>query len=186
MSLYTGVGQSNNTHEERAGAEACLNARTTLRTSTNIEPKLAIIFASSHYDQQTLLSTIRGTLPTSCLLIGSSTAGEITNEGSGHHSVTVMLMTADDGVQFFVGKGTDIKNVGPFTAGADFANNLLSQASAAETTLKSVVMFPDVLSGNGSDTVRGALSVLGENFPLVGGASGDNQEFKVTYQYIGY
>jgi hypothetical protein len=44
-------------------------------------------------------------------------------------------------------------------------------------------MFPDVLTGNGADIVRGALDILGEHFPVVGGAAGDDFLFKKTYEY---
>jgi len=46
-------------------------------------------------------------------------------------------------------------------------------------------MFPDVLVGNGADIVRGALASLGEHFPVVGGASGDDFKFEKTYQHLG-
>ena len=50
--------------------------------------------------------------------------------------------------------------------------------------MKAFVMIPDVLVGNGAETVRGVLSSLGEHFPVVGGASGDDFAFKKTYQYM--
>src|SRR3989344_6099058 len=46
------------------------------------------------------------------------------------------------------------------------------------------MMLPDVLVGNGADIVRGVLDSLGEHFPVVGGASGDDFKFEKTYQYL--
>ena len=45
-------------------------------------------------------------------------------------------------------------------------------------------MLPDVLAGNGAAIVRGVLESLGDHFPVVGGAAGDDFEFKKTYQYL--
>jgi hypothetical protein len=45
-------------------------------------------------------------------------------------------------------------------------------------------MLPDVLNGNGAEIVRGVLESLGEHFPVVGGASGDDFQFKKTFQYL--
>src|SRR4051812_15248427 len=49
---------------------------------------------------------------------------------------------------------------------------------------KAVIFIPDVLAGNGADIVRGVLDSLGEHFPVVGGASGDDFKFEKTYQYL--
>jgi hypothetical protein len=38
--------------------------------------------------------------------------------------------------------------------------------------------------GNGADIVRGVLASLGEHFPVVGGASGDDFKFEKTYQHL--
>jgi len=48
---------------------------------------------------------------------------------------------------------------------------------------RAFVMFPDGLSGNGTDVIRGAQEVLGTSFPIVGGSAGDDFLFEKTYQY---
>ncbi|MCH8048521.1 FIST C-terminal domain-containing protein, partial [Patescibacteria group bacterium] len=53
----------------------------------------------------------------------------------------------------------------------------------AKGPLKVFLMFPDVLTGNGADIVRGVLDVLGEHFVVLGGAAGDDFLFEKTYQY---
>jgi hypothetical protein len=45
------------------------------------------------------------------------------------------------------------------------------------------MMFLDGLAENGAAAVRGAQSVLGKNFPIVGGSAGDDFLFSKTYQY---
>src|SRR3989338_11228609 len=46
------------------------------------------------------------------------------------------------------------------------------------------MMMPDVLVGNGADIVRGVLDSLGPNFPVVGGAAGDDFAFQKTFEYL--
>ncbi|MDO8537174.1 MAG: FIST C-terminal domain-containing protein, partial [bacterium] len=53
----------------------------------------------------------------------------------------------------------------------------------APSPLRTFIMLPDVLVGNGADVVRGVLEALGEHFPVVGGAAGDDFLFEKTYQY---
>ena len=53
----------------------------------------------------------------------------------------------------------------------------------ADNSLKVFLMFPDVLTGNGAEIVRGVLDVLGEHFPVLGGAAGDDFLFEKTYEY---
>ena len=61
-----------------------------------------------------------------------------------------------------------------------FRRDILSQ----DKKVSSVIIFPDVLVGNGADVVRGLQDKLGKHFPIIGGASGDDQLFEKTYQYI--
>lgn len=40
-----------------------------------------------------------------------------------------------------------------------------------------------MITGNGADSVRGVLDILGQHFPVVGGAPGDDFKFEKTYEY---
>lgn len=114
-------------------------------------------------------------------LVGCSTAGEITTEGPAkRHSVAVMTLKGE-GVSFFAGVGENIA-AGATAAGKAAAVAVKSQAP--EGKLDSFIMLPDVLVGNGADIVRGVLEGLGQHFPVVGGAAGDDFEFKKTFQYL--
>jgi hypothetical protein len=48
-----------------------------------------------------------------------------------------------------------------------------------------VLIFLDILSGNGDNTLLGLQNKLGNQFPVYGGAAGDNLLFYETFQYIG-
>ncbi|TSC71637.1 MAG: hypothetical protein G01um101448_1119, partial [Parcubacteria group bacterium Gr01-1014_48] len=96
------------------------------------------------------------------------------------HGVAVMAISSDQ-MSFHTGLGKDIKN-GAKEAGQAVAKEIQKKAKDTEP-LRAFVMLPDVLSGNGADIVRGVLEVLGEHFPVVGGAAGDDFVFEKTYEY---
>lgn len=174
MSIQAGVGLSNNKDSYHAGYEA---AKTAIEKAGGKKPDFTIAFASIALDQNDLVRGIReasGGAP----LIGCSAAGEITNAGPSQKSLGVMAICSDE-LQFFTGLGKDVKN-GAREAGQAVAREVKGKAGDA---LRAFIMLPDVLTGNGAEIVRGVLDVLGEHFPLVGGAAGDDFLFEKTYQY---
>ncbi|MCK4919163.1 MAG: FIST C-terminal domain-containing protein [Candidatus Pacebacteria bacterium] len=174
MTTKTKVGSSSNLNPTKAGKEACLQAMEGLN---NIN--LLIVFSSSNYDQQEMLSAIReisGDIP----LIGCSSAGEIIGSGPINKSVAVMAIESDT-MKCVVAEGESIKP-DPKEAGMKLAKKLADQTGGA--SIHSVIMLIDVLTGNGADTVRGVNEVLGENTLIVGGAAGDDFSFKETYEYL--
>ena len=176
MSLKSGVGISQGDDSYTVGANACQEAINNLGES---DPSLLIVFSSVKYDQQKMLDGVRSVSP-KALLVGSSTAGEITTNGPAkYNSVAVMAIKSSD-IKFYAGVGEDI------ASGAREAGRRAADAvkALAQEPLKTFMMIPDVLVGNGAEIVRGVLDSLGEHFPVVGGASGDDFEFKKTYQYL--
>ena len=176
MSLKVSVGSNEGSDAYIVGANAAQDALTKLGVP---DAHLAIVFASVQYDQKKMLGGVRSVVK-DALLVGCSTAGEITTEGPlQKRSVAVMLMHSDT-IKFFGGVGENIK------ANARVAGKVAGDAVKAEAgdALKAFMMFPDVLTGNGADIVRGVLDSLGEHFPVVGGAAGDDFQFKQTYQYL--
>lgn len=176
MSLKVSVGISEGEDSYTVGANACQDALTKLDAD---KADLAIVFASSKYDQEKMLSGVRS-VSKNALLVGSSTAGEITTDGPANKpSVAVMLMNAPE-IKFYAAVGENIA-ADARAAGKKAAEEVKKLAGAE---LKAFMMLPDVLVGNGADIVRGVLDSLGEHFPVVGGASGDDFKFVKTYQYL--
>lgn len=175
MSFFAQVGVSSGDDGYAVAVNACQGAITKLGK----EPECVIVFASVKYDQGKVLQGVRS-VAKKALIVGSSTSGEITTEGPAKtHSVAVMAISSDT-VTFYAGVGEHIKE-GPRDAGRRVAKSVKEQALGG---LKAFLMFPDVLVGNGSDIVRGVLDEMGEHFPVIGGASGDDFQFKQTYQYV--
>jgi len=174
MPIYAGVGLSNNKDSYHAGYEA---AKTAVEKAGGQKPDFTIAFSSVVFDQKDLVRGIReanGGTP----LIGCSAAGEITNAGPSQKSVGVMAIRSNE-IVFLTGLGKEIKN-GPREAGQAVAREVTQKS---KDPLRAFLMFPDVLTGNGADVVRGVLDVLGEHFPVIGGAAGDDFLFEKTYQY---
>ncbi len=174
MAIQAGVGLSKNSDSYQAGYEA---AKTALDRAGVAEPDFMIAFASASFDQPEVVRGIRGA-GGKALFVGCTDAGEITNEGPTQKAVAVMAIAAPE-VSFYTGLGRGIKN-GAREAGAAVAREVKTKA---DKPLRAFIMFPDVLTGNGADIVRGVLDVLGPHFPVVGGAAGDDFLFEKTYQY---
>lgn len=175
MSTSAGVGVEVGNDAYLVAANACKEAIDALKKT----PHLCIVFASVVYDQEKMLAGIRS-ISGSALIVGCSTAGEITTSGPiKEHSVVVMAIHSET-IQFCAAVGENIKD-NPAKAGEKVAQAV---RACAATPLKSFVMFPDVLAGNGADVVRGVLRSLGQYFPVVGGAAGDDFAFRQTYQYL--
>ena len=47
------------------------------------------------------------------------------------------------------------------------------------------LMFPDGISGNAAEVIRGVQDIFGLSFPIVGGSAADDFGFSRTYQYFG-
>ena len=175
MAIHAGVGLSKIEDAREAGSEATKEAL----TAAGIDrADVVIVFASVAFNQEELIAGIREASGTA-LIVGCTDAGEITSVGPSQKSVALMVIQSDV-IRFKGGLGPNIKN-GAREAGQSVARSV---REAAEEPLRSFIMFPDVLAGNGADTVRGVLDVLGEHFPVVGGAPGDDFLFQKTYQYL--
>ena len=173
MAINAGVGISKNADSYQAGYEA------TKRASERAGgvPDFMIAFASPVFDQRELVRGIRDA-GEKAPLIGCSDAGEITNDGPAEKSVGVMAIRSDT-LSFFSGLGRGVKD-GAREAGRAVAGEVKEKSQGR---IRAFIMLPDVLTGNGSDIVRGVLDVLGPHFPVVGGAAGDDFLFEKTYQY---
>ena len=176
MSLITGVGFADGTDAHVVGANACQSAFSELGADA---ADLVIVFASSIYDQDRMLAGVRS-VSKDTPLVGASTAGEIVTSGPlSKHSVAVMLIKSDS-IRFTPASDTTIAQNARL-AGTGVATKIKERAGE---DFRALLMFPDILAGNGADIVRGILDVVGKNFPVMGGAAGDDFKFVKTFQYL--
>lgn len=176
MSLLVGVGWSQNADSKVAAEEAYRTATAPLEGNA---PSFLMLFASPHdFDQEVLIKTLSKQSP-STQLIGCSTAGEITSDGSRDQSIALMAIYSNT-IEFTTGVSSEIADDSK-QAGRDIANAIKNSAGEKPST---ALMLPDGLSGNGADIVRGVLEVFGDSFMLAGGSAGDNYKFEKTFQYL--
>jgi len=175
MAISAGVGLSKNAEDSyQAGLEACKMA---IENMGGGKPDLTITFSSVVFNQEELVRGIRDASD-QAPGIGCSDAGEITNAGSSLKSAAVMVIKSDV-IAFTTGLGRNIKSDAR-AAGRAVAEEV---QAASKIPLRTFIMLADVLTGNGAEIVRGILDVLGPNFPVAGGAAGDDFVFEKTYEY---
>ncbi len=172
--IKSGVGISTNTTDPRgAGLEAAQHAA----EQAEGKPDVLIVLSSVAMKHPEVLAGIKEAFP-DVPMVGCSTAGEITNEGSSKESVVAMALRSDQ-MHFTIGKGLAVKG-NERAAGRALAEDIKSRAPQEVT---SMIIFSDVLGANGTEISRGVLDVFGENFVMVGGAAGDDLNFKDTHEY---
>ena len=139
---------------------------------------LILVFASIRFDQESLLKGIASVAPHSWMA-GCSTAGEILTEGPSRRSVAVMAIRSDT-LQVATGLGLRM-SVNSRQAGQEVASQVLQ---AKVPNPHGMLLFPDGLTGNGAEVIRGVQDRMGLSFPIAGGSAADDFSFTRTYQYF--
>lgn len=174
--IKAGVGLSQELGNHRqAAAQAAREALSKLEGET---PSIAFCFSSIKYDQEAILAGVRDVLPKT-IIAGGSAAGEITSWTTVFDGVNVLVISSDQ-IKFHIGYGTEV-SADSFSAGAMAAKSVIKENGNKNPDL--FIMLPDGMTGNGVDIVEGAKSVLGKNFPIIGGSLGDDYLFQKTYEY---
>jgi hypothetical protein len=135
---------------------------------------LLLVFGSlDHFASPGLSETLSKAFP-EALLLGCSTAGEITAGGvdDGTCSVTAINF---DGVRLSQGCTRLTGMDDSFAAGVR-----LGQKIAADD-LKAVLLFGPGVQINGSALVNGMTSAIGTSIPITGGLAGDGGAFRETF-----
>jgi len=170
--IKANTGTSNNKDPFKAGAEACKEAMSKVKN-----PNLVMVVATVDYDQKKMIEGVRSVC-SDALLVGCSSAGEITAKGPISKHVAVMTLSSDS-IQFSTGIGKDA-NKDSYKTGVESAKAVKKNAKKSPSLF---MMFLDGLAENGAGAVRGVQKVFGSNFPILGGSAGDDFHFKKTYEY---
>ncbi len=172
----TRIGTGNSRHPDslKAGREAAGHALDLLGR----QPDLVLLFGSTCFEQDMLLKGITSAIP-HAPVVGCSSAGEIFSTGPSHRSVVVMAVSSKT-LQVSTGLGREIRK-NPRQAGRDAATQAIQ---AKLPNPHGFLMFPDGLTGNVAEVIRGVQDILGLSFPIIGGCAGDDFGFTHTYQYF--
>jgi hypothetical protein len=171
--LKAGTGKSSLSDVKKAGKEATEKALSELGN----EAKLIIVFSSVNFAKSELLEGVKS-VAKNTQIVGCSTGGEIINNEVGEGMVVVMAIDTDQ-IDFICDYQEDIKGK-EREAGRKLAKNIKEKA---KNGLKSLMILSDGLA-NGQELIEGVQEILGKYFPIVGALSGDNFQFKQTYQYF--
>lgn len=142
------------------------------------KPEIIFAFSSVKYNQDDVLRGLREVFQ-DAYIVGGSAAGEIVSGSTIFDGVNVFAI-ASDAIKFSVGYGIDISK-DSFKAGAMAALSVIENNKGVKPTIF-IALF-DGLTGNGTEIVSGIKSVLGIDFPIIGGSLGDDYLFKKTYGY---
>jgi hypothetical protein len=172
MAIKAGIGISDKPNAFEAGIEAASQA-----IEEAGSPKVLLVFSSTKYDQQQLIKGINNTAK-GVPVIGCSSAGEITTFGPTRGTVVIMAL-ASDSVDFTIGLGSQISKSSR-QAGRELARNIKSDA---KSKISALLVFSDILTGNGDEILKGIQEVFSEKLFIAGCAAGDDFLFKETYVY---
>lgn len=140
-------------------------------------PDLVLLYVSTQYDVTAVLRGLREQFDSNVQLIGCSSYAEINQEEALSQSVTLMGLVLGD----LQCKTVCVEDsaVGSFAVGEELAK----QVRDFDPNL--VIVLPDGVTLNSTPLLQGMQSILGENFPIVGGVAADDVKFQKTYEFIG-
>ena len=171
--IWVGVGGSRGLDATQVAKEA------TQRSLAHLGKKKAdclFVFCTSRLDQKEVLRGVlswTGELP----LLGGSVAQAFV--GLEPQDLVVVSLVSDT-LLFKAGMGKGLREDAR-QAGQEAAWSVTRHLEGKGCLF---IAFPDGLSGNGSDLLRGLQEVLGIGFPIVGLAGADALRFQKTYQYF--
>ncbi len=189
--LSVGVGQSTNPKEAVKAA-----------VEKTGKPDLTIVFFSSALNAEEVFNSVKEEVGNSDI-IGGTTAGEYSSAVSKPMTGTVAVMTLKSHyLKVGVGVGNDISE-NPFESGreavhkayASLKDNPTASAILSLTYMSKnspdllkvkpfvSIVLPDGMSGQEEEFLRGMISGVGSNLPIVGGSTGDDLKFEKTYQF---
>ncbi|GAB6095766.1 FIST N-terminal domain-containing protein [Desulfatiferula olefinivorans] len=157
-----------------AGSEATAAAV----ASIGQRPDALLVFASSHYDHQALLSGIdrvTGFVP----MAGGTTAGELSDRGFSQNSVVVLAVCSR--VLRFTTAAAGHMRRDEYACARRFTDRVLRQCRDDKPL--SLIVFPDGLGGDGDRVIAGIQAGISGPIDIVGGFLGDGDRFLQTIQF---
>lgn len=177
MPVRSGTGTSGISDAYQAGKEAATAAIAELGGEA---PALVLVFTMPHYDLPQLLSGIRS-VTGSARLAGATGSGEMVQGrymgfGGG---VALMAITAGN-YRFGIASAPHIKgNLNPI--GQQIARE--SKAQAGPSPHSAMILLADCMAGDLQQLFAGVYKVTGPTTAIVGGAAGDELQFKASFVF---
>jgi len=172
MSTLFCTGISEEKDSFKAGVSVASQALKKLDSS---KPHVALLFCSVIYDYAQLIAGFKS-ITGEISIIGCTTSGEFTEGGVSKNGVACALISTDS-YSFNMGMGLNLKeNVYQTVQDAKEKFPPVDYAFP----FNSAMIFVDGLAGKGEEAVLTAAEVMTEDVIFIGGAAGDNLQFKET------
>ena len=155
--------------------EAGLEVAEELVEALGEPPQLVLTFVSTSLDPHRAIAGLSQGLP-GARIVGCSSYAEINSREALSGSLTAMGLRFGASVTFETFVHEDASSE-PFAAGVGFAREVARFAPDL------LIVFPDGLAYNCTHLLLGIQSVLGANFPIVGGIAADDAKFEETHQF---
>jgi hypothetical protein len=142
-------------------------------------PDIVILFASSIYDYEALLKSLK----TAChpaLLVGTSSAGEFTSKDFDLDSACAIAISSDD-ISFKSGISIGINNDRNLVA--EQLCESLTPDDYLDYRYHSAMIFADALSGYTDELIEILTEKTGGRYQFFGGGAGDNANFNLTHVF---
>ncbi|PCC74472.1 Uncharacterized conserved protein, contains FIST_N domain [Nannocystis exedens] len=163
------------THDDpfQAGRDLAAELNDTLGAS----PDVVLLFAAPTYDPHRLLAGLHRRLAPRVQLVGCTSFAEIGNECAVSGSATALgVRTRDlDAHALYATRAS----------GDSFAVGRALGEQTREREASLLLLLADGVRLDGAAVLRGAQSVLGPEFPIVGGLAADDARFEHTRQFCG-
>jgi len=152
-----------------------------IRDGLGMNPHAVIVFASSRFNYEELLSA----LDTACapaVLVGASSAGEFTGDRRGEGTACALAFRSSE-MAFTAGLGVGVLDDRSKAAGDVVAH--FQGIEATEFTYRSALVMTDALAGHADDLVDQLTVLTAGKYQFAGGGAGDDAQFARTHVFFG-
>lgn len=139
-------------------------------------PDAFIVFASPQHDPRALLAGVRDRCPTA-LIVGSTSAGEFTEQGRADGAVSVLALRSNQ-LRFSVGVGRDVSRSAAAAARQVIAS--FDGLRADPLPHRAALVMTDALAGYADALVEELTLATRGDYAFFGGGAGDDGKFAAT------
>ncbi|MDO8679877.1 MAG: FIST N-terminal domain-containing protein [Acidobacteriota bacterium] len=163
-------------------AEAGRDLGEQVRNSLGSEPPdAAVVFVSSQFDYETLLTALDATCHPK-IMVGSSSAGEFTGEQRGEGTACVLALQSTD-IRIAAGLGHGVSD--DRANAAREAVSSFNGLGTHEFPYRSALIMTDALAGHADDLVEQLTVATSGKYQFAGGGAGDDARFARTHVFHG-
>ncbi len=176
MTTIVGSASSRSADPKTAATDAVRRARARFG---NAKPTYGFVFESPERDLQATLARVTEAAD-GAQVVGATTAGELTENGLSHGSVTVMLVASD--TSSATAALSEALSADPLAVAGELVTKVPEAKKAAQRARPhlTTVLLTDGLCGAGEKLVVDLHGLGQGSFQIVGGAAGDEGKFQAT------